>query len=85
MRPNGRCAVLLAAMRNSDLVLHWRSDDKADKTEDWRCQVRGDEAALFASVYGWLTEGFDRLDLKEAKTLLDQRHARQPIRERPLS
>ena len=26
---------------------------------------------LLASVYGWLTEGFDTLDLKEAKALLD--------------
>jgi predicted ATPase len=27
---------------------------------------------LLAPVYGWFTEGFDTLDLKEAKTLLDQ-------------
>jgi predicted ATPase len=27
---------------------------------------------LLASVYGWFTEGFDTLDLKEAKALLDQ-------------
>jgi hypothetical protein len=26
---------------------------------------------LLAPVYGWFTEGFDTLDLKEAKTLLD--------------
>jgi hypothetical protein len=26
---------------------------------------------LHPPVYGWLTEGFDTLDLKEAKTLLD--------------
>jgi hypothetical protein len=25
-----------------------------------------------APVYGWFTEGFDTLDLKEAKTLLDE-------------
>jgi hypothetical protein len=25
-----------------------------------------------ASFYGWFTEGFDTLDLKEAKTLLDE-------------
>ena len=25
---------------------------------------------LLAPVYGWFTEGFDTLDLKEAKTLL---------------
>ena len=27
---------------------------------------------LLASIYGWFTEGFDTLDLKEAKSLLDQ-------------
>jgi hypothetical protein len=26
-------------------------------------------------VYGWFTEGFDTLDLKEAKALLDELHA----------
>jgi len=27
-----------------------------------------------APVYGWFTEGFDTLDLKEAKALLDELH-----------
>jgi predicted ATPase len=27
---------------------------------------------LLAAVYGWFTEGFDTLDLKEAKALLEQ-------------
>jgi predicted ATPase len=27
---------------------------------------------LLAPVYGWLTEGFDTLDLKEAKALLEE-------------
>jgi predicted ATPase len=31
--------------------------------------------ALLAAVYGWFTEGFDKLDLKEAKALLDELHA----------
>jgi hypothetical protein len=26
---------------------------------------------LLAPIYGWFTEGFDTLDSKEAKTLLD--------------
>jgi len=30
---------------------------------------------LLAPVYGWFTEGFDTLDLKEAKALLDALHA----------
>jgi predicted ATPase len=39
----------------------------------WRDQGKRDEAReLLAPVYGWFTEGFDTLDLKEAKALLDQ-------------
>ena len=38
----------------------------------WRDQGRQDEARdLLARVYGWFTEGFETLDLKEAKALLD--------------
>ena len=37
----------------------------------WRSQGKRDEAReLLAPVYGWFTEGFDTLDLKEAKALL---------------
>ena len=37
----------------------------------WRDQGKRDGArALLAPVYGWFTEGFDTLDLKEAKALL---------------
>jgi predicted ATPase len=39
----------------------------------WRDQGKRQQAHdLLASVYGWFTEGFDTLDLKEAKSLLDQ-------------
>ena len=41
--------------RSADRLIH-----RADR------QVR-----LATSVYGWFTEGFDTLDLKEAKALLD--------------
>ena len=27
---------------------------------------------MLAEIYGWFTEGFDTVDLKEAKTLLEQ-------------
>jgi predicted ATPase len=41
----------------------------------WRDQGKREEAhALLAPVYGWFTEGFDTLDLKEAKALLDELH-----------
>jgi predicted ATPase len=39
----------------------------------WRDQGKRDEARdLLAPVYGWFTEGFGTLDLKEAKALLDE-------------
>ena len=42
----------------------------------WRDQGKRDEARdLLAPVYGWFTEGFDTLDLKEAKALLDNLRA----------
>jgi predicted ATPase len=38
----------------------------------WGNRGRREEAReLLAPVYGWFTEGFDTLDLKEAKALLD--------------
>ena len=38
----------------------------------WRDQGKTVEAReLLAPVYGWFTEGFDTLDLKEAKALLE--------------
>jgi predicted ATPase len=33
---------------------------------------RADARALLAPVYGWFTEGFDTVDLKEARGLLDE-------------
>jgi hypothetical protein len=42
----------------------------------WLDHGKRDEAReLLAPVYGWFTEGFDTLDLKEAKALLDELHA----------
>ena len=39
----------------------------------WRDQAKRDEARnLLAPIYGWFTEGFDTLDLKEAKALLGE-------------
>jgi predicted ATPase len=39
----------------------------------WRDQGKRQQGHdLLASVYGWFTEGFDTLDLKEAKSLLEQ-------------
>ena len=39
----------------------------------WRDQGKRDEAQdLLAPVYGWFTEGFDTLDLRQAKALLEE-------------
>ena len=41
-----------------------------------RDQGKREEARdLLAPVYGWFTEGFGTLDLKEAKALLDELNA----------
>jgi predicted ATPase len=41
----------------------------------WRDQgKRGEARELLAPVHGWFTEGFDTLDLKEAKALLAELH-----------
>jgi predicted ATPase len=42
----------------------------------WRDQGKREEARdLLSPVYGWFTEGFDTLDLKEAKALLYELNA----------
>jgi predicted ATPase len=39
----------------------------------WRSQGKVQQAReLLAPIYGWFTEGFDTLDLKEAKALLEE-------------
>ena len=41
----------------------------------WRDQGKPKQAReLLAPIYGWFTEGFDTLDLKEAKALLGEPH-----------
>ena len=39
----------------------WRGQDKPQQARD-----------LLALVYGWFTEGFDTLDLEQAKALLEE-------------
>ena len=52
----------------------WRDQDKRDKARD-----------LLAPVYGWFTEGFDTLDLKEAKVLLEELQTSERISKRPVN
>jgi predicted ATPase len=57
-RQNAKFWELRAAMSMARL---WRDHGKRDEARD-----------LLAPVYGWFTEGFDTLDLKEAKALLEE-------------
>ncbi|WGR70465.1 MULTISPECIES: AAA family ATPase [unclassified Bradyrhizobium] len=57
----GQNARLLELRAASSLARLWRDQGKHSKARE-----------LLAPVYGWFTEGFDTLELKEAKTLLDE-------------
>jgi predicted ATPase len=51
----------------------WELRAALDLARLWRDQSKRTEARdLLAPIYGWFTEGFDTLDLKEAKALLDE-------------
>jgi predicted ATPase len=51
----------------------WELRAAMSKARLWRSQGKPQQAReLLAPVYGWFTEGFDTLDLKEAKALLDE-------------
>ena len=55
----------------------WELRATMSMARHWRDQGKRDEAGdLLAPIYGWFTEGFDTLDLKEAKALLHERMAR---------
>jgi len=57
----------------SDSVAIGAIADAAAARSRLRDQGKRDDACdLLAPVYGWFTEGFDTLDLKEAKALLDE-------------
>jgi hypothetical protein len=58
LNPLERSSKMGPAMSMAQL---WRDQGKCQQAHD-----------LLASVYDWFTEGFDTLDLKEAKALLEQ-------------
>jgi predicted ATPase len=60
-KQQGKSWELRAAMSMARL---WRSQGKAQQARE-----------LLAPVYGWFTEGFDTLDLKQAKALLNKLRA----------
>jgi DNA-binding SARP family transcriptional activator/predicted ATPase len=51
----------------------WELRATTDLARLWQRQGKGEEAKqVLAPVYGWFTEGFDTLDLREAKALLEE-------------
>jgi class 3 adenylate cyclase/predicted ATPase len=63
-------ALALAAARQAK---SWELRAATSMARLWRDQGKRQQAHdLLAPVYGWFTEGFDTLDLKEAKSLLEQ-------------
>jgi len=61
------------AVARAQQAKSWELRAATSLAQLWRDQgKRGEARDLLASVYGWFTEGFDTLDLKEAKALLDR-------------
>ena len=61
------------AVARSQQAKSWELRAAMSMARLWREQGKQDEAReLLAPVYGWFTEGFDTLDLKQAKALLDE-------------
>jgi predicted ATPase len=57
----GQGAKLWELCAARDLARLWRDQGKRQQARD-----------LLASVHGWFTEGFDTLDLKRSKALLEE-------------
>jgi class 3 adenylate cyclase/predicted ATPase len=65
-----RQAIALAQQQSANF---WELRSATSLARLWRDQGKRDEAReLLAPVYGWFTEGFDTIDLKEAKALLEE-------------
>ena len=61
------------AVARSQQAKSWELRAAMSMARLWRDQGKRDEARdLLAPVYGWFTEGFETLDLREAKALLDE-------------
>jgi predicted ATPase len=60
------------ARTRAQQAISWELRAAMSMARLWRDQGKREEGRdLLAPVYGWFTEGFDTLDLKEAKPLLD--------------
>ena len=67
------CFERALAVARAQQAKSWELRAATSMARLWHDQGKRDEAReLLAPVYGWFTEGFDTLDLKQAKTLLDE-------------
>jgi predicted ATPase len=67
------CIERALAVARAQQAKSWELRAATSMARLWRDQGKQDEARdLLAPVYGWFTEGFDTLDLKQAKALLDE-------------
>jgi predicted ATPase len=65
----------LAVARNQQ-AKSWELRATMSMARLWRDQGKPQQARqLLAPIYGWFTEGFNTLDLREARALLDELHA----------
>ena len=72
-RKRKRISSVRSRLRVQQQAKSWELRAAMSMARLWRDQGKRDEARdLLAPVYGWFTEGFDTLDLKEAKALLDE-------------
>jgi predicted ATPase len=61
------------AVARSQQAKSWELRAAVSMARLWRDQGKREEARdLLTPVYGWFAEGFDTLDLKEAKALLEE-------------
>jgi predicted ATPase len=67
------CFERALAVTRAQQAKSWELRTAISMARLWREQGKRDEARdLLAPVYDWFTEGFDMLDLKQAKALLDE-------------
>ena len=72
-RKRKRISSVRSRLRVQQQAKSWELRAAMSMARLWRDQGKRDEAReLLAPVYGWFTEGFDTLDLKEAKALLEE-------------
>jgi predicted ATPase len=65
------CFERALAVARQQQAKSWELRAATSMAQLWRDQGKRQQAReLLAPIYGWFTEGFDTLDLKEAKALL---------------